>query len=39
MSWRGQIYTLITLNQEIINSCLNTFTYRTDFMSCYGMFL
>ena len=39
MSWRGQIYTSITLNQEIINSCLNIFTYRTDFMSCYGMFL
>ena len=39
MSWRGQIYTSITLNQEIINSCLNIFTFRTDFMSCYGMFL
>ena len=39
MSWRGQIYTSITLNQEIINSCLNKFTYRTDFMGCYGMFL
>ena len=39
MYWRGQIYSSITLNQEIINSCLNTFTYRIDFMSCYGMFL